>query len=526
MPVTHPHKLCRLAALLLLIPTSALHAQGQADPLASITEAELRDHIFFLASDYLGGRDAREEGYMLAAEYGAIHFAAAGLQTMFTDSSGQPSFFQQVPFENATISPSSVMRVTIDGVETIYHFGEEFLAQQVFASGNAPITGTPVFLGYGIEEPELGWNDYEGVDLTGKIAVVAAGAPTRNGEPVLPPEQHQRYSSLMRSGQALVMPAVNRNAAAMILVPDSAFMPVWAQMAAASNRPSVRPVSPVVAPEGNPEAMAWAIPFKAEAAVEMLAGSGFNPLSGTGEYTPGPLEGVHISLEMQHEAEPAYESPNVVGLLPGTDPVLKDEYIVVTAHLDHVGVRGGEVFNGADDNASGSAAVIEAAEAAGMGAGKRSIIFVLLTSEEDGLLGANYFAGNPPVPIEQIVLNINLDMVGRNSPDFPDVLLAMGSENRRPELLQLIRDVNVRAGANLDWRLNEGPDPHSHVQRSDQMAFMRQNIPAILITRGFMGPDYHEASDDPETINYPKVLQAARLAFALAIEAANREVLF
>jgi Zn-dependent M28 family amino/carboxypeptidase len=148
------------------------------------------------------------------------------------------------------------------------------------------------------------------------------------------------------------------------------------------------------------------------------------------------------------------------------------------------------------------------------------------TSEEDGLLGANYFADNPPVPIEQIVLNINLDMVGRNSPDFPDVLLAMGSEHRRPELLQLIRDVNQQVGAALDWRLNEGPDPHSHVQRSDQMAFMQQGVPAILITRGFMGPDYHEASDDPETINYPKVVQAARLAFGLAIEAANRDALF
>ena len=102
----------------------------------------------------------------------------------------------------------------------------------------------------------------------------------------------------------------------------------------------------------------------------------------------------------------------------------------------------------------------------------------------------------------------------------------MGSELRRPELLQLIRDVNETVGANLDWRLNEGPDPENHVQRSDQLAFMQKQIPAILITRGFMGPDYHEPSDDPETINYPKVRDAARLAFGLAIEAANREVLF
>ncbi len=317
--MTYRRRFLNLTAFALLIPTSALQAQGRAAAMGSITVAELRDHIHYLASDLLEGRAAFERGFMLAAEYGAAQFRAAGLIPMFTDSGGAPSYFQQIRFENTT---------------------------------------------------------------------------------------------------------------------------------------------------------------------------------------------------------------NVVGLLPGTDRVLKDEYIVVTAHLDHVGVRDGVVFNGADDNASGSAAVIEAAEAAGMVPGKRSIIFVLLTAEERGFLGSRYFVDNPPVPIEQIVLNINLDMVGRNSPEFPKALLALGSENGRPQLLRLIRNVNREVRANLDWRLNEGEDPHSHVQRSDQLVFIQKGIPAILITRGFMGPDYHQPSDDPETINYGKVLQASRLAFGLAVEAANGEVRF
>jgi hypothetical protein len=335
--MTHRRRFFNLAAFALLIPISALQAQGRAAALRSITVAELRDHIHYLASDLLEGRAAFEKGFMLAAEYGAAQFRAAGLIPMFTDSGGAPSYFQQVRFGNTTVNSESALR---------------------------------------------------------------------------------------------------------------------------------------------------------------------------------------------HDLADAFTSPNVVGLVPGTDRVLKDEYIVVTAHLDHVGVRDGEVFNGADDNASGSAAVIEAAEAAGMVPGKRSIIFVLLTAEERGFLGARYFVDNPPVPIEQIVLNINLDMVGRNSPEFPKALLALGSENRRPQLLRLIRNVNREVRANLDWRLNEGEDPHSHVQRSDQLAFMQKGIPAILITRGFMGPDYHQPSDDPETINYGKVLQASRLAFGLAVEAANGEVRF
>ncbi|UCC71880.1 MAG: M28 family peptidase [Gemmatimonadota bacterium] len=336
----HTHtsrELLSLAGFALLVTASALQAQQQVDPLGSITDAELRDHIHYLASDFLEGRNAGEKGYKLAALYGAIVFDAAGLVPMFSDSSGAPTFFQQIELESAKLSGASAM---------------------------------------------------------------------------------------------------------------------------------------------------------------------------------------------QANAEFAYSSPNVVGLLPGTDPVLTDEYVVVTAHLDHLGMRNGVIFNGADDNASGSAAVLEAAEAAAMAPAKRSIIFVLFTAEEKGFLGSTYFVDNPPVPIEAIVLNINLDMVGRNSPDWPESLLALASEKRRPELLELIRDVNSRVRANLDWRLNEGEDPHGHVQRSDQLAFMQKGIPAILITRGFMGPDYHQPSDDPETINYPKVTQAARLAYALAVAAANSEVLF
>jgi hypothetical protein len=506
-----------VALAALLAPAAALHTQD--DPLGSITEAELRDHIFYLASDYLGGRDAHEQGYMLAAEYGAIHFAAAGLRTMFTDSAGRASFFQQVPFEYVAVDSSTVLRVTTDGTESVYRVGEDLIAQQIFTPGSAPVSGTPVFLGYGIEEPELGWNDYADVDIAGKIVVIVSGAPTRNGEPVLPQERHDVYASFQRGAQSRIMAAMNRQPAAVILLPDSAFMGLWPQAVTASTRSSLRP-----AQSGGTGL--WLIVPQPAAAAGLLAAAGFDAASPATAYTPGPLEDVHVSLEPALDVEPAFRSPNVVGLLPGTDSVLQHEYVVVTAHLDHIGTRGGEVFNGADDNASGCAAVIEAAEAAAMTPAQRSILFVLLTSEEDGLLGAQYFADNPPVPIEQIVLNINLDMVGRNSPEFPDVLLAMGSEHRRPELLQLIRDVNERAGATLDWRLNEGPDPHGHVQRSDQMAFMRKGIPAILITRGFMGPDYHEASDDPETINYRKVLHAARLAFGLAVEAANRERLF
>lgn len=506
--------------------TTAIAQQEQppSDPIGSITEAELRDHIFYMASDSLEGRDTGTTGYMLAAQYSAIHFHQAGLLPMFTDSSGSPTFYQQIQFGTSTIEPESVIRVTVGGVERTLHLGPDFIAQKVFTSGsNQLIEGNPVFLGFGIEEPELGWNDYEGVDVAGRIVLMMAGAPTEDGEPVLPEEQHNMYSSLQRSSSVLIPPVLNHQASILMLVLDPDMLELWDMIASQMNQSSVG----LISGGGTGTSLSWIVLLKPEAAVELFSDTGLDPHSGRGSYTPGELENVHVSLDMKQATTLAYSSPNIVGLLPGSDPVLKDEYVVVTAHLDHLGVRNGAVYNGADDNASGSAAVLEAAEAAAMMDVKRSIIFVLLTAEEMGLLGSRHFADNPPVPVENMVLNINLDMVGRNSPDWPESLLALASENGRSQLVSFINDVNSTiVGANLDMRLNEGDDPHAHVQRSDQMSFMQHGIPAILITRGFMGPDYHESSDDPETVNYPKVLQAARLTFALAVEAANREALF
>ncbi len=516
-----PDRLLLLAVFALLVPP-AVRAQEAGDPVQSITEAELRDHIHYLASDFLEGRETGEAGYLLAAQYGAVHFHAAGLVPLFSDSSGAPSFFQQIGFEKTLVSSASVIRLTMGGVEKTYRFGEEFLVQ-----GRAGmIGGTPVFLGYGIEEPELGWNDYDGLDLAGKVAVIVCGAPMRHGEPVLPEEQHQLYASLGPGLNARFRSAFEHRASAVVLVLDTMMAKEWSKIAQSISRPAVAPVA--VDPEGSSESpLSWIVFLRSEAAAGFLAATGFDAVASMGEYTPGPIEGVRVAIELKRDVEDAYYSPNVAGLLAGTDPPLKDEYIVVTAHLDHVGVENGVVFNGADDNASGSAAVLEVAEAAAMAPAKRSIIFVLFTAEEAGLHGSRYFTDNPPVPIERVVLNINLDMVGRNSPPYPASLLALASEDKRPQLVELITSVNEsRVHANLDLRLNEGEDPHQHMMRSDQRPFTQKGIPAILLTRGFMGPDYHEASDDPETINYDKVLQAARLAWALAAEAANREVLF
>jgi len=510
-----------LFALIVLAPS--VWAQAPTSPTASITEQELRDHIFFLASDSLRGREPSSDGFRLAAEYAAVHLREAGLQTLYTDSVGAPTFFNNLQFVISRVSRSATLAFRTEDSERVLTVGEDFQIGEMMATGaDRSFEGTPVFIGYGIEEPDLGWNDFEGLDLEGGVAVMVAGTPTRDGEPVLPAERRRRYEHLRRSMIHRAESAMSRGITTLIIVTEEGSTDYWDFMSFRFRGPRTRVSSEGLGDDPAP-AMSEVILLRPETAGRLLAGTGFDPTSSDVEYVTGPMEGVQLTLSIPHDVEPYFVSPNVVGFLPGTDPVLRDEYIVVTAHLDHLGMRREEIFNGADDNASGSAALMVVAEAMALNPGKRSVLFVLFTAEEKGLLGSFAFTRNPPVPTEDMVLNINLDMVGRNSPSFPDELLALGSENGRAELLEMVREVNGGVGAPLAWELIERMNPEEHLRRSDQFAFMQKGIPAILITRGFEGSEYHSATDDPETINYQKALHAARLTLALVQEAANRQ---
>ena len=216
--------------------------------------------------------------------------------------------------------------------------------------------------------------------------------------------------------------------------------------------------------------------------------------------------------------------PNVVGILPGSDPVLKDTYVVFSAHMDHVGVgqpnaQGDSIYNGADDNASGTSAVLEVAQAfAALPAAqkpKRSIIFLLVSGEEKGLFGSKYFVEHPPVPLDKIVANINIDMIGRNN---PDTVVAIGQEYSTlgPAVQQV-------AKANPNFKLTVAPDLWPQEQlffRSDHFNFAARNIPAIFFTTG-LHKDYHQPSDEVATIDTDKVSRVARLVFWLGYDIAN-----
>jgi Zn-dependent M28 family amino/carboxypeptidase len=214
--------------------------------------------------------------------------------------------------------------------------------------------------------------------------------------------------------------------------------------------------------------------------------------------------------------------PNVVALLPGSDSLLSREYIVFSAHIDHVGVGapdadGDSIYNGADDDASGTAAVLEIAQAFAALDRRpaRSLLFLLVSGEEQGLLGSDYFAENPTVPLSQVVANINIDMIGRNA---PDTVVAIGQDYS-----SLGPSIQGIARAHPELGLTVAPDLWPEEQlffRSDHFSFAVREVPAIFFTTG-LHDDYHRPSDEPETIDYDKLTRVARLLFRFAHELAT-----
>lgn len=214
--------------------------------------------------------------------------------------------------------------------------------------------------------------------------------------------------------------------------------------------------------------------------------------------------------------------PNVVGLVPGTDPALADEYVVLSAHFDHVGIgapdaEGDSIYNGADDNASGTSVLLEVAQAfqAVTEGPARSVVFLAVSGEEKGLLGAAHYADEPTVPAEGIVANINLDMVGRNS---PDTVIAVGMEYS-----SLGRTATHVTEHHPELGLTVAPDPDPEEQaffRSDHLVFIKLDVPAIFLTT-WLHEDYHQPSDEAEAIDADKAARVARLTFLLAWHAAN-----
>jgi hypothetical protein len=478
-----------LLAILTLALTFGAPARAGI-PADSITAAEIRGHVFFLAGEEIGGRGLGSPGLRIASIYAASRLRAAGLRPAFEEGN-RLSYFQPVPIVRRSIAvPPEIKARTATGERTLVH-GEDFK----WFTGSPPRDGARpravIDAGYAIHEPETEWDDLRGLDLEDKVALIRLGVPAE-GFPEVLVARYKPFNSFMRKLTDLLpfKPA----AVFIVLTPE--MESGWAEI------PTIEMNPPFAYRDPAPDAIS--VPF-----VAVLRSETAKAL------TPG-TEIVLSAATIDEEIE----ARNVAGWVEGRDPALKDEVVVVSAHLDHLlSSAGGPVFPGANDNASGSAAVLEIAEAMAQDPPRRSVLFVLFTAEEGGAMGALHFLSRPPFPRGRIVADLNMDMIGRNEAGSAEerVQYALDAGVIRPAFPRLIREVN---GRSVNWPLRfEHP---LGLGDSDHRIFEAFRIPAVNFYTGRI-PDTHAATDTPEKIDYAKAESIARLVFEIARELAERK---
>ncbi|MBS0010229.1 MAG: M20/M25/M40 family metallo-hydrolase [Bacteroidales bacterium] len=510
-----------LSTVILFILCGSIIAQVQ-DPVESITEAELRNHIFFLASDYLNGRAGISAEYEIAAQYVASQFAAAGLEALVENEDGTKSYFQGVPFAKTTYSDKLQWRITKDSEESIFENKKDF--RIMFGNNLIHDNLEIVYLGYGIEEADSDWNDFDGLDTEGKILVCISGAPVRKGKPVLPAEVHEKYTG-PQGLQAKISGLFSKGAAGIIMADTdgSAGMPFEMIPGEFSRERYV-----YMGADDNRRSRSYPTMYLVKPAFigALMAGNKANPLDDPGNimrnYKPQLLKNTYLSSNIEILSEEIITTKNVVGLVPGTDPVLKNEYIVVGAHLDHVKPFQGQVCNGADDNASGSAGVIEIAGALAMNPCRRSVVFINYTAEEMGLIGSRHFVGSDLLPLEQVKFKLNMDMIGRSSPENEESRAHYVVSHKKyiDALEEFINEINDGV---TDFPLifdNDEDSPGG----SDHQSFINAGIPAFFFFSG-VHPDLHQPGDDAEKIDYAKAASICRLGYRITTKLANIELI-
>lgn len=461
-------------------PVPSGDARIQADPAA------LRGHMAFLADDLLEGREAGTRGDALAQLYVAGRFAAIGLRPA-GDAGGYAQRFR-------------VRATTLDRESVRFEIGAAGAARRYENGGDIAVFGDPleadqrveapgVFAGYGIVAPERGIDDYRGLDVRGKVVAVLGGPP-----PFLPAAEaaHHGASDTQR------LTAEAHGAVGLIIL--------WTP--ALEQRFSFDGLRPLLgrtdlnwlAPDGRPHVNAPGIRLRAfvrGAAAEALFAGAPHRFAAVLEqgHTRSPAGfalPAQVSLQRRSRHHDGLSTANVAGLLPGTDPDLRDEFVVVTAHFDPVGigapVDGDSIYNGALDNAVGTAMLIEVARqiATSPQRPRRSILFLAVGAEEKGLIGSDYFAEHPSVPRETIVANINLDGA-MPFYDFRDVI-AFGAEHSQ------MGERLAAAAGQLGLAVAPDPFPEEGIfTRSDQYSFVRRGIPSLFLYMGFTAMDGHNA---------------------------------
>ena len=501
---------------------AVLNARG----VNTITAAQLRDYLSFIASDEMEGRDTPSRGLDTTAKFIALNLDHWGFKPAGDDG----TFFQHIALRREALDGAH-SSVEINGQKFL--FGEDFLPNAV----GATLTGGLVYAGNGWVIKSKNLDPYQGVDVKDKIIVVyGQGFPRGIVRADLAGRQGVDWSSPTVYAQ-------QHGAKGVLVIPDANVTQNWEQQRLRSLQPGRAVVEKFTTQVGTPPVPNILMSMKM--ATALFAGEKYDAATllsraQSDEQTPAfdlsPSKNVSITIAVKTE-HPGTQ--NVVAVWEGGDPVLKNEYVAVGAHYDHIGIcapgTADPICNGADDDGSGTTGLLGMAEALSHAKQrpKRSVVFVWHCGEEKGLWGSRYFTDNPTIPLAQIVTQVNIDMIGRSKKDGdtdprnrelsgPNQIYVIGSKMMSTELGELSEAVN-KSFLNLqfDYRYDDPNDPNRFFFRSDHFNYARKGIPIIFFFDG-AHEDYHRPGDEPQKIDYQKMEKVTRTIYLTLWEVANR----
>jgi hypothetical protein len=529
-----------LMVCFLVLPSQTAYPQRQktdratasskaTDPALIGTEwikaEELKHYLEFIASDELEGRDTPSRGLDIAAKFIAFNLARFGIKP--AGDSG--TYFQKISMRRENLD---IEKTTASLNSRTFTFGEDFIAHPF--SGTA--SGTMVYVGHGWVAKSKGINSYQGVDVRGKIMIVSGmGRPFNINLDDIKGKEGEDWDSPTSYG-------LRNGAKGLIIVPGFQQLASWDHFRRLSPERGQAEVEAFSV--SNNQQLPTIIPsipmlnliFRAE---RRTAAEIFNS-NIVGNVTPAfdlaADKTINFNIVM---SKTSLKTQNIIGVLEGSDPILKNEYVAVGSHYDHVGlglpVRGDNLYNGADDDGSGTVAMIAMAEAFARSnpRPKRSILFIWHAAEEKGLWGSRYFTQFPTVPLDKIIAQLNIDMIGRSkragdtNPQNAELtgnneIYVIGSKMMSTELGELSEEVN-RSFFNMafNYRYDDPQDPNRFFFRSDHFNYAQKGIPIIFYFDG-VHEDYHQPSDTFDKIDFQKLEKVTKLIYATARTLANR----
>ncbi len=513
----------------------------------AIRESDLRANLTFIAGDGLQGRMSLQPGDDAAAEWVAAEFAKAGLQPAAKDASGKPSFLQPVPLVEYKPDPSATLLSETSPTGSRH----EWRASQISSSyrENVDVHGGLVYAGYGITAPELGYDDYAGIDARGKVVLIMEHEPQENdAKSIFNGTGNTRYAT----PRVKLLNAQRHGAVAVLIMPEpnATHVTTAARLANVFVGVTAKRLTPIpLQGIADDELHTPLVTIPLSVGAELMQGSprSLSELQKAIDTDLKPQSlatfGKEIHLQTKNLATRTAFTYNVAGLLPGSDPALAAETLIVSAHHDHNGTsdveepdgrRHTDIWRGADDNGSGTVGVVELAHAftANPVKPKRSILFVVFAAEERGpLSGSYYMAQHPLRPLATTRAMVNFDMIGRDEKPSAqtDGIIDIPSDTSNrlnlvgtlysPDFLHAVQREDQHVGLTLDDRF-EHETALGIFFRSDQFPFILHDVPAVWFFTGFH-PDYHHVTDTVDKIDFPKMTKIVRLAYLTLFDIAD-----